>query len=60
MNLILSDLIHLYKVVPYRKGGLLLNNVFAFIAAALMGFSKVVGTYWLLILGRFVIGFNAG
>ncbi len=43
-----------------RKGGMLLNNVFAFIAAALMGFSKVANVYPLLIIGRFVIGFNSG
>lgn len=39
---------------------MLLNNVTAFAAAALLGFAKLSNTYWLLILGRFVIGFNCG
>ncbi|RWS05689.1 solute carrier family 2: facilitated glucose transporter member 1-like isoform X3 [Dinothrombium tinctorium] len=43
-----------------RKGGLLWNNVFVFVAAALMGFSKLCRSYEMLILGRFFIGFNAG
>ncbi|KAI1301819.1 Solute carrier family 2, facilitated glucose transporter member 1 [Halotydeus destructor] len=43
-----------------RKGGLLLNNVFVFIAGALMGFCKYFGSYEMLIAGRFFIGFNAG
>lgn len=43
-----------------RKGGLLYNNIFAFIAAALMGLAKSVGAYPLIILGRLFIGFNCG
>lgn len=43
-----------------RKGGLLWNNVFVFLAAALMGFSKMCRSYEMLIMGRFFIGFNAG
>ncbi|XP_054160488.1 solute carrier family 2, facilitated glucose transporter member 1-like isoform X3 [Oppia nitens] len=43
-----------------RKGGLLWNNVFVFLAAGLMGFSKVCRSYEMLIMGRFFIGFNAG
>ncbi|CAI4226279.1 unnamed protein product [Auanema sp. JU1783] len=43
-----------------RKGGLLYNNLFAFIAAALMGLSKSVGAYPMIILGRLFIGFNCG
>ncbi|CAL1262681.1 unnamed protein product [Larinioides sclopetarius] len=43
-----------------RKGGLLLNNVFVFIAAALMGFGKMARSYEMLIAGRFVIGLNSG
>lgn len=43
-----------------RKGGLLINNIFVFIAAALMGFSKMAKSYEMLILGRFFIGVNSG
>ncbi|GFQ82166.1 solute carrier family 2, facilitated glucose transporter member 3, partial [Trichonephila clavata] len=43
-----------------RKGGLLLNNIFVFIAAALMGFGKMAKSYEMLIIGRFVIGLNSG
>lgn len=43
-----------------RKGGLLLNTVFVFIAAALMGFSKMARSYEMLIMGRFFIGLNSG
>uniref|UniRef100_A0A914UMN1 Major facilitator superfamily (MFS) profile domain-containing protein n=1 Tax=Plectus sambesii TaxID=2011161 RepID=A0A914UMN1_9BILA len=41
-----------------RKGGMLLNNVFALIAAALMGLAKSVDVYLLIIIGRLIIGFN--
>ncbi|XP_035219475.1 solute carrier family 2, facilitated glucose transporter member 1-like isoform X1 [Stegodyphus dumicola] len=43
-----------------RKGGLLLNNILVFIAAALMGFGKMAKSYEMLIVGRFVIGLNSG
>ena len=43
-----------------RKGGLLLNNVVGIAGACLMGFTKVVNSYELLFLGRFVIGINCG
>ncbi|CAJ0581254.1 unnamed protein product, partial [Mesorhabditis spiculigera] len=43
-----------------RKGALLLNNIFAFIAAALMTLCKSVNLYPLMIAGRFVIGFHSG
>lgn len=43
-----------------RKGGLLLNNVFVFIAAVLMGFSRICQSYEMLIAGRFFIGVNSG
>ncbi|XP_076320382.1 solute carrier family 2, facilitated glucose transporter member 1-like isoform X1 [Tachypleus tridentatus] len=43
-----------------RKGGLLANNVFVFIAAGLMGFSKMARSYEMLIMGRFFIGINSG
>ncbi len=43
-----------------RKGGLLVNNVLVVIAAAFLGSAKSAGTYVLLMVGRFVIGVNAG
>lgn len=43
-----------------RKGGLLWNNIFVFIAGALMGLSKSCRSYEMLILGRFFIGVNSG
>lgn len=43
-----------------RRGGLLINNALVFIAAALLGFSKLARSYEMLILGRFVIGLNSG
>ena len=43
-----------------RKGGLLWNNIFVFIAGFLMGFSKMCRSYEMLILGRFFIGVNSG
>lgn len=43
-----------------RKGGLLLNNILVFVAAALGGFCKMANSYEMLIIGRFVIGLNSG
>ncbi|KAG8201867.1 hypothetical protein JTE90_027346 [Oedothorax gibbosus] len=43
-----------------RKAALIFNCLFVFVAAALMGFAKMAGIYHLLVLGRFVIGINAG
>ncbi|RCN36509.1 MFS transporter, SP family [Ancylostoma caninum] len=43
-----------------RRGGLLYSNLFAFIAAALMGLAKPVGVYPMMILGRLFIGVYCG
>ncbi|XP_063346027.1 solute carrier family 2, facilitated glucose transporter member 11b isoform X1 [Pelmatolapia mariae] len=43
-----------------RKGTLLTNNTFAFLAALLMGLSYPTGLFELLIIGRFISGLNAG
>lgn len=43
-----------------RKGALLVNNVAAVIAAALMTSAKYVDVYYLITVGRFFIGFNSG
>merc|ERR1712038_761841 len=43
-----------------RKGGLLLNNILVVIGAVLMGTAKAAGSYQMLILGRLIIGINAG
>ncbi|XP_026541305.1 solute carrier family 2, facilitated glucose transporter member 11-like isoform X2 [Notechis scutatus] len=43
-----------------RKGTLLVNNLLALFAAALMGASFPTGLFELLIVGRFLIGMNTG
>lgn len=43
-----------------RRGGLLYNNLFAFVAAAMMGLAKPIGVYPLIVLGRLIIGFYCG
>ncbi|XP_069188411.1 solute carrier family 2, facilitated glucose transporter member 1 isoform X2 [Procambarus clarkii] len=43
-----------------RKGGLLINNIFAIVASVLFGFCKMANSYEMLIAGRFVIGINNG
>lgn len=39
---------------------MLMANLLAFIAAALMGFSKMTASYEMLIMGRFVVGLYSG
>ncbi|XP_029018406.1 solute carrier family 2, facilitated glucose transporter member 11b isoform X2 [Betta splendens] len=43
-----------------RKGTLLTNNIFALLAALLMGLSYPTGWFELLIVGRLLTGINAG
>lgn len=43
-----------------RKGTLLTNNAFALAAALLMGISLPTGVFELLVVGRVLIGINAG
>ncbi|OXA54842.1 Solute carrier family 2, facilitated glucose transporter member 1 [Folsomia candida] len=43
-----------------RKQGLLWNNVLVIIAVILEGFSETCGSYEMLIIGRFLLGVNAG
>ncbi|CAJ1055214.1 solute carrier family 2%2C facilitated glucose transporter member 1-like isoform X1 [Xyrichtys novacula] len=43
-----------------RKNSMLMANVLAFIAAAFMGFSKLAGSFEMLIIGRFIIGLYSG
>lgn len=43
-----------------RKGGLLMNNVLGIAGACLMGSTKIVNSYEMLFLGRFIIGVNCG
>ncbi|CAG11830.1 unnamed protein product, partial [Tetraodon nigroviridis] len=43
-----------------RRNSMLLANVLAFIAAALMGFSKMTRSWEMLIAGRFVVGLYSG
>ncbi|XP_013929358.1 PREDICTED: solute carrier family 2, facilitated glucose transporter member 9-like [Thamnophis sirtalis] len=44
----------------FRKRTLLLNNVFAIVAALLMSFSLLAGILEMFILGRFIMGIDAG
>ncbi|MBN3287547.1 GTR9 protein, partial [Polyodon spathula] len=43
-----------------RKGTLLLNNVFAIVASLMLALGEVAGSFEMLILGRFIIGVDAG
>ncbi|UYV66329.1 SLC2A4 [Cordylochernes scorpioides] len=43
-----------------RRGGLLLGCVLVFVAAGLMGLARTARSYEMMVLGRFVIGVNAG
>ncbi|KFO15001.1 Solute carrier family 2, facilitated glucose transporter member 1, partial [Balearica regulorum gibbericeps] len=43
-----------------RRNSMLMSNVLAFIAAVLMGFSKMAFSFEMLILGRFIIGLYSG
>ncbi|XP_015925517.1 glucose transporter type 1-like [Parasteatoda tepidariorum] len=43
-----------------RKGGLLVNNGFGIIGAALMGSSKISQSIEILVVGRLIIGMNCG
>ncbi|KAL3109965.1 hypothetical protein niasHT_017338 [Heterodera trifolii] len=43
-----------------RRKSLLYNNMLAIIAAALMTLAKYVNVYYLIIIGRFIIGLNTG
>ncbi|XP_070760323.1 solute carrier family 2, facilitated glucose transporter member 11b [Enoplosus armatus] len=43
-----------------RKGALMANNIFALMAALLMGLSYPTGFFELLIIGRLLTGINAG
>ncbi|XP_061115147.1 solute carrier family 2, facilitated glucose transporter member 1-like [Conger conger] len=43
-----------------RRNSMLMANVLAFVAAALMGFSKMAASWEMLILGRFVVGLYSG
>ncbi|XP_034952559.1 solute carrier family 2, facilitated glucose transporter member 1-like isoform X2 [Chelonus insularis] len=43
-----------------RKGGLLLNNILVLITVLFEGFCKIAGSYEMIIIGRLVIGINAG
>lgn len=43
-----------------RKGALLLNNIFAIIAAVLFGFCKMANSWEMIVAARFFIGINNG
>ncbi|CAB1314861.1 unnamed protein product [Coregonus sp. 'balchen'] len=43
-----------------RRNSMLMANVLAFVSAAFMGFSKMGGSWEMLIIGRFVVGLYSG
>ncbi|KAM7006135.1 solute carrier family 2, facilitated glucose transporter member 1 [Tautogolabrus adspersus] len=43
-----------------RRNSMLMANVLAFVASALMGFSKMAASWEMLIAGRFVVGLYSG
>ncbi|XP_072237764.1 solute carrier family 2, facilitated glucose transporter member 1 [Leuresthes tenuis] len=43
-----------------RRNSMLLANILAFIASAMMGFSKMASSWEMLIIGRFVVGLYSG
>ncbi|XP_076618377.1 solute carrier family 2, facilitated glucose transporter member 1 isoform X3 [Colletes latitarsis] len=43
-----------------RKGGLLLNNILVLLAVIFEGCAKTAKSYEMIIIGRFIIGINAG
>lgn len=55
--------LNLWSFIPARfgrKGGLLINNAFAIVAAVLFGFCKMANSYEMIVAGRLVIGINSG
>ncbi|XKL59683.1 hypothetical protein PGB90_000699 [Kerria lacca] len=51
---------NLWSNIFGRKGGIMANNIFIFISAILMGFSKTFNSIVMLIVGRFIVGINNG
>ncbi|XP_066545318.1 solute carrier family 2, facilitated glucose transporter member 11 isoform X1 [Amia ocellicauda] len=47
-------------VIYGRKKCLLFNNVVAIVAAVLMGFSRMAGSFEMILLGRILYGYNVG
>ncbi|XP_007441028.2 solute carrier family 2, facilitated glucose transporter member 1 [Python bivittatus] len=43
-----------------RRNSMLMSNSLAFLAAILMGFSKLAGSFEMLIIGRFIVGIYSG
>ncbi|KAL0978518.1 hypothetical protein UPYG_G00171580 [Umbra pygmaea] len=43
-----------------RRNSMFMANLLAFVSAALMGFSKIGGSWEMLIIGRFVVGLYSG
>ncbi|XP_017343011.1 solute carrier family 2, facilitated glucose transporter member 5 isoform X1 [Ictalurus punctatus] len=43
-----------------RKGTLLFNNIFSIVPAIMMGVSEVLGSFEIIIVGRFLVGICAG
>eukprot|EP00061_Rhincodon_typus_P000952 g13268.t1 len=47
-------------LMPLRRNSMLMVNVLALIAGALMGFSKLASSFEMIILGRLIIGIYCG
>ena len=43
-----------------RKGALIANNFIAIVGAVILAIAKPTGVFYLLIVGRFIIGINCG
>ncbi len=53
------EIIH-YVCLPFRKGGLLFNNILMLIAGLFMFAAKYCGSFEMILIGRLIIGINSG
>lgn len=61
ISYLLNQLHHHTSVIfVHRKGTLLFNNIFSIGPAIMMGVSEVLGSFEIIIVGRFFVGICAG